>query len=106
MKIIQLPAGYGKSIIALHAAINNKVPLVVPTTRDVERIKSVFNELKCNNPLDCKIAQMAKVDIISWNEYQDNPKYKKIKNVVIDDFDRILDLYYGLNTDEMTVTFK
>lgn len=106
MKIIQLPNGYGKSIIAMHAAINNKVPLVVPTSNDVEKLKNVFHELKCNNPVDCKIAQMSNLKIIPWSEYVDNPKYRKIKNIVIDDFDRILNLYFGFDSSEATITLK
>lgn len=106
MKIVQLPDGYGKSIIAIHAAINNKVPLVVPTAEDKDRVLNIFNELKCRNPLDCKVAQSNSLKVITWSEYLSDSRYRKLKNIVIDDLDKILETQFEIETEGLTITTK
>lgn len=108
MNVIQLSRGTGKSVIAIHQAMNKRCPLVVPTEAHKAKLLALLEHLvNCN---ECSILQKhsdkLNTKIYTLEEFDKMLTEGKFKDseVVFDDYDEILAIKTGLNPQKITIT--
>ena len=108
MNVIQLPAGTGKSVIAIRQAMNKKCPLVVPSISHKNKLLKLLEHLvSCN---ECSILQKHSdkitTKIYTLEEFDKILSEGKFKDseVVFDDYDEIMRIKTGLDPNRITIT--
>lgn len=106
MKVIQLPKGSGKTVVAIRQSLIKKCPLIVPTGQDIIRVKGIINSLVKSPGSDWTESDADAMEIITYREFLDRYKAGEFRNqeLVFDDYDKMLGAVYDVDPDKLTIT--
>mgnify|MGYP006915893080 CR=1 FL=1 len=99
MNVLQIGAGGGKSVIAIHQALNKNCPLIVRNEDAKIKIQRLFDKLVNCNGCNIMEANRDKLEVWTYKEFTfavHEGRYH-YDSVVIDDLDLILKDRWKIN---------